>query len=414
LQSNMKRSVGIFLGALFLNLCYGLPADSDGEERQEPTQIPVDPEYPDFPDFSNSARTIGIPSFSVSTERSKDGIPEVTVTFPEHQSDIMLLNRFYLNEEDRIAGLERCNFVGKLASDPLSSIAMTGCVGSEDVEFTIFSKNVGSMYRWTKEGEVEEIENPLKKMSGLKPSEQRELEDGDYQNGDEIINKETQEKEFKIEENFSASGNWVSLPQQMTLHLRVGYDNTLLNRFGGSASQKIWDALTHTWATFQLSSLGTKINIHVHSWYHINTNLFASNYHLSKMYQTTRNYLQGAHLMLYVSNKGGGDTTGGIAYLSEVCNNSNRNHRKQSINEYQSSAVATGWLIAHELGHNLGMYHDFNLDTWNDNKKYCGQSQGLMSYGFFQAPYRYWSTCSQHNFKAHYQNMVNQNGYWCM
>ena len=40
----------------------------------------------------------------MSTERSKDGIPEVTVTFPEHQSDIMLLNRFYLNEEDRIAG----------------------------------------------------------------------------------------------------------------------------------------------------------------------------------------------------------------------------------------------------------------------------------------------------------------------
>ena len=61
-------------------------------------------------------------------------------------------------------------------------------------------------------------------------------------------------------------------------------------------------------------------------------------------------------------------------------------------------------LIAHELGHNLGMYHDFE----NDNKKYCGQSQGLMSYGFYQAPYRYWSTCSQHNFKGHYQNMVNQ------
>ena len=45
-----------------------------------------------------------MPSFFASTERSNDGIPEVTVTFPEHQSDIMLLNRFYLNEEDRIAG----------------------------------------------------------------------------------------------------------------------------------------------------------------------------------------------------------------------------------------------------------------------------------------------------------------------
>ena len=52
-------------------------------------------------------------------------------------------------------------------------------------------------------------------------SEQRELEDGDYQNGDEIINRETQEKEFKIEENFKTAANWVSLPQKMTLKLRV-------------------------------------------------------------------------------------------------------------------------------------------------------------------------------------------------
>ena len=155
-------------------------------------------------------------------------------------------------------------------------------------------------------------------MSGF--SEQRELEDGDYQNGDEIINRETQEKEFKIEENFIAAANWVSLPQKMTLHLRVckfilygtnrnfpsifylltifktvqvGYDNTLKNRFKGSSSQKIYDAITHTYATFQHPSLGTKIGIQVHSWWHFNTNLFASNNHLSAMYQTTRNYLQG-------------------------------------------------------------------------------------------------------------------------
>ena len=46
--------------------------------------------------------------------------------------------------------------------------------------------------------------------------------------------------------------------------------------------------------------------------------------------------------MLYVSNKGGGDTTGGIAYLSAVCNN--KNHEKQSINEYQNSASDSGWV----------------------------------------------------------------------
>ena len=67
-------------------------------------------------------------------------------------------------------------------------------------------------------------------------------------------------------------------------------------------------------------------------------------------------------------------------------------------------------LMAHELGHNLGMQHDFA----NYNNFLCGQSDGLMSYGFYDAPERHWSMCSQRNFKAHYQNMKNQNGAWCM
>ena len=66
--------------------------------------------------------------------------------------------------------------------------------------------------------------------------------------------------------------------------------------------------------------------------------------------------------------------------------------------------------MAHELGHNLGMAHDHGkYNKWN-----CGKSKGLMSYGFYKAPYRYWSICSQRNFKAHYQNMVNTFGAWCM
>ena len=53
--SNLAKTIGTYNFLLEQNFFL----DSDGEERQEPTQIPVDPEYPDFPDFSNSARTIG-------------------------------------------------------------------------------------------------------------------------------------------------------------------------------------------------------------------------------------------------------------------------------------------------------------------------------------------------------------------
>ena len=49
----LKRQIVFFLIYRILFL------DSEGEERQDPNQIPVDPEFPDFPDFSNSARTIG-------------------------------------------------------------------------------------------------------------------------------------------------------------------------------------------------------------------------------------------------------------------------------------------------------------------------------------------------------------------
>ena len=49
----LKRQIVFFLIYRILFL------DFEGEERQDPNQIPVDPEFPDFPDFSNSAKIIG-------------------------------------------------------------------------------------------------------------------------------------------------------------------------------------------------------------------------------------------------------------------------------------------------------------------------------------------------------------------
>ena len=65
-------------------------------------------------------------------------------------------------------------------------------------------------------------------------------------------------------------------------------------------------------------------------------------------------------------------------------------------------------VVAHEVGHNMGMLHDFD-DAHGGQGSAC-DGTGFMSYG--SAPQQ-WSTCSQSDFLAHYNN-VNSQGGWCL
>ena len=62
---------------------------------------------------------------------------------------------------------ENCHFIGHLENEREACVAMTGCLGSENVEFTIMSKHASEspMFLWTKEGNVRVIEKPFKKVT---------------------------------------------------------------------------------------------------------------------------------------------------------------------------------------------------------------------------------------------------------
>ena len=100
-------------------------------------------------------------TFSLLEERSKDSSPNVLVTFPDGYTDRLVLKKHYFNEKDRMADDRHCNYIGHLAKETDACVAMTGCLGSDNVEFTIMSTHaLGSNgFVWSKEGDVHMVES---------------------------------------------------------------------------------------------------------------------------------------------------------------------------------------------------------------------------------------------------------------
>ena len=63
-----------------------------------------------------------------------------------------------------MANTPSCNFVGHLEDERTACVSLTGCAGSDDLYFTINSKNSGSSNKYIlkNNGEVELVESAFK------------------------------------------------------------------------------------------------------------------------------------------------------------------------------------------------------------------------------------------------------------
>lgn len=129
---------------------------------------------------------------------------------------------------------------------------------------------------------------------------------------------------------------------------------------------------------------------------------------VEKMFSHTAEDLGSADLMLYMGfNKPYVKSGGGIGYVGAVCLESEEYiENKFSINCYGTSYSAMGELLAHEIGHNLGMEHDHD-EIHGDEGGPC-DGKGIMSYGEHLSE---WSDCSVKDFTAHY-TLYKSN--WCL
>ena len=104
------------------------------------------------------------PIFTIALSRSGDidAIPEITVHFANGVEDTFVLEKFQGHPNAPLS----CNFIGRLATNHQSSVAVTGCLNdpNEDrMEITLLSEHNlgGSMFLVDANGNAEVIENPF-------------------------------------------------------------------------------------------------------------------------------------------------------------------------------------------------------------------------------------------------------------
>ena len=122
-------------------------------QEHEPRQLPGKPR-----------ESVGVPWFTLEEPKSVNGVPAIHVKFPDGHQDTLKLERFHSSEEERRAKKLDCNFIGHLENDSQACVAVTGCLGKEDLHFTINSKHSGpsNMYILKMNGQLEVVESNFK------------------------------------------------------------------------------------------------------------------------------------------------------------------------------------------------------------------------------------------------------------
>jgi len=210
--------------------------------------------------------------------------------------------------------------------------------------------------------------------------------------------------------------NRAVLPSQgFKMTMQIVIDKAFTTKFGANSQETVNAILVHAKTYFaHTQSLTTKLELNVLPIITIEESLPVTGANLNKFGEmVSDNAWPNAQSYSLLTNYGGGGAVG-LAWLRASCASSKGS--RTNLNAYYDDEMYTAETLVHEVGHNLGMKHDFNGSP--SNKRYtdvgnqlCTGVDGYMDY--YNEPNK-WSPCSVQDFTNYYNSVLTSQGEWCM
>jgi len=191
------------------------------------------------------------------------------------------------------------------------------------------------------------------------------------------------------------------------LRVAVFYDTNFQTFAGGQAGAEtkltsIFNHVKTLYTQFTVSGVSGAIKPSLHS-LNYRSGSWSADSSLRTCSYISNNLQWDVDEHVYVTYQGSASGIVGMAWVGTTC--SIYQFYRSNINEWFRTDTITAQIIAHEIGHNLGMFHDFTNSRGNryENGQLCTNVGGYMDYT--QTPTK-WSDCSVGDFTRYY-NFVN-------
>jgi len=316
------------------------------------------------------------------------------ITYPNGLSDIAVLKSFNpipVQSYERLEDVDPCIYDGYLANEENVYVTLTGCAHTDTFNVQFRSQHLEHHMFSVVDGNVEALESIFGKKEINRDGEYEMIKD------EGIVVPLAEPEVAKIERALNPNGYQAAL--------KIRYDENFSANFGSDAVNTIRRVVAQAQNIWKWPSLTTSVTFVIDPSVDAVSGQFVAETDIEKAgIYSTANY--NVNLMMAFRNNQPG--TVGIAYVGTVCYPPSYAKYRVALCEYYVNDMKSAEVVAHEIGHNMNMSHDFagqpGATRYDSNGNTCSGVGGVMDY---YAVVNKWSTCSVEDFTA----LVNRPGF---
>jgi hypothetical protein len=354
-------------------------------------------------------------------------IPKILVTTNE-----LPLKKFEISRDEKTALLKwtngqltqinlnkigtDCIYTSQLKEDLGSSLKITGCHG-EPLGVQVQSEKFGDFL----------VSVGIDGMVLLPPNRE-DLREDDYFRFPATPSRTKREyvknTKFLRDHRARLSSARVNMPDRLEVDVNVYISPSWANKFGSNSKRTVRRIMTHVVSMFHHRTLDTQIDMERVRFVNIDKDFFPTDRNLdafSSFLQRRNIGNRAIHMALTHGESG----SLGIAPVMSMCG---PKHEAIALVKHYIDDINTAQTVAHEIGHVLGMFHDFTapmdelwyrLEVSEGRTRTCGPGRDrggpnndLLNYELPMASK--WSDCSNEDFKNYYARIKITDGDFCL